>query len=333
MQRNLHEQTLTQPRPLRMNNLFNHPYIKKYPFISALAAITVVAFFFFCITLAILYISEDRSAGSEKTKDIGPKKIFATTTILATHAAVYDPQTNTIIYDKNASEPRPLASITKVMTAFTAYELASTTPYQIVPITADALSAEGDSGLTEGEQWYLKDLLAFTLVASSNDGAYAIADHFGIGGSRENFVEQMDTKARTLGLSTFHFNDPAGLDNADETVAGGVGSASDVAKLGAIIFKKYPELLEGTNEAYRNFYSASGVSHRAKNTDTGLYNIPQLLGGKTGFTDLAGGNLMVIINVGINHPVVLVVLGSTADARFTDIKELASSTMAYFGTN
>jgi D-alanyl-D-alanine carboxypeptidase len=59
-----------------------------------------------------------------------------------------------------------------------------------------------------------------------------------------------------------------------------------------------------------------------KNTDKLAENLPGLIAGKTGFSDLAGGNLAVAVDIGLNHPVIIVVLGSTEEGRFEDVKEL-----------
>ena len=57
--------------------------------------------------------------------------------------------------------------------------------------------------------------------------------------------------------------------------------------------------------------------------------IPGLLGGKTGYTNLAGGNLAVIYDAGLNHPIVVVVLGSTLEGRFGDVETLVDATYGY----
>jgi D-alanyl-D-alanine carboxypeptidase len=58
---------------------------------------------------------------------------------------------------------------------------------------------------------------------------------------------------------------------------------------------------------------------------------PDLLLSKTGYTDLAGGNLVIVYDAGINHPIAIVVLGSTEDGRFTDVSQLIAATLAHFG--
>ena len=66
----------------------------------------------------------------------------------------------------------------------------------------------------------------------------------------------------------------------------------------------------------------NGNKASAFNTNEALGAIPGLIMGKTGYTDLAGGNLAVVFDVGLSHPVIAVVLGSTIDGRFTDMKQI-----------
>jgi D-alanyl-D-alanine carboxypeptidase len=67
-----------------------------------------------------------------------------------------------------------------------------------------------------------------------------------------------------------------------------------------------------------------------KNTNQGVVQVPGALLSKTGFTDLAGGNLVVVFDAGMAHPVAVVVLGSTVEGRFTDVKRLMDATLAHF---
>ena len=70
--------------------------------------------------------------------------------------------------------------------------------------------------------------------------------------------------------------------------------------------------------------------HTLENTNQTIDAIPSPLLSKTGFTDLAGGNLVVVFDAGINHPVAVVVLGSTKDERFSDVQALVQETLRYF---
>ena len=69
--------------------------------------------------------------------------------------------------------------------------------------------------------------------------------------------------------------------------------------------------------------------HKTKNTDELVNEIPGLIAGKTGYSDLAGGNLAVIFDAGFDHPLAVVVLGSTSEGRFNDVKQLVAAAVKY----
>ena len=111
-----------------------------------------------------------------QSKDI-TKKEFPNIEIEASSAIVKDLNTGEIIYKKESNVAMPLASVTKVMTALVAKNVLENN--QEVRIGADHIMEEGDNNLLAGERWKLSDLLDFTLVGSSNDGAAAIASAAG----------------------------------------------------------------------------------------------------------------------------------------------------------
>lgn len=252
-------------------------------------------------------------------------------TLSAKAAYVYDLAENRPLYSVNADEPLALASLTKVMTALIAVELIPS--YTTITVGADDLSEEGDSGLFGDEKWKLKDLLDYSLIVSSNDGARAVAS---VAGSvdlgteksrlgREGFIARMNEKATEIGLTETHFSNENGLDVA-EASGGAYGSARDMAKLFGYIIENRPELLEATKYDTLTFTSLSNLVHEAKNTNTKIGEIPGLVASKTGFTDLSGGNLVVVFNPEINHPIAVVVLGSTYEGRFDDVLSLIKAT-------
>lgn len=258
-----------------------------------------------------------------------PKDYFASTTIEAKAAYVYDLVDHKALYQKNESTALPLASLTKLMTAIIAVNTAPTST--IVTISPDNLKLDGDSGLYGNEKWSLDDLLSFTLVASSNDGAAAVAESLGKTQVDENatssinaFVKQMNDTARRLGLTSSRFYNPTGLD-IDSHVAGAYGSAKDVATLLTYAMNSYPTIIEPTSKDQFSVTSLSNIPHTALNTDLLVTKIPGIIAGKTGYTDLAGGNLAIAANVKPNHPVVVVVLGSSYYGRFYDVQKLLAA--------
>jgi D-alanyl-D-alanine carboxypeptidase len=158
--------------------------------------------------------------------------------------------------------------------------------------------------------------LDFTLAVSSNDGAVAIANT-----ASNEFVKKMNDKARELGLTSMQFFNSTGLDES-MSKSGGYGSSIDVAKLFAYTLKAHPDIFAATRYAKFNTTSIDGFSHTAINTDAEINNIPGIIGSKTGYSDLAGGNLAVIYDAGVNYPIIVVVLGSTYTGRFEDMGAL-----------
>lgn len=239
--------------------------------------------------------------------------------VVARSFVVYDVLQNEILYERNADAQLPLASVAKLMTALVASEsLSDASP---ITITEEALNEEGESGFTYGESWYLPDLLDYTLITSSNDGAAAVAlaaDDILPDGTHNlgGFVESMNMYAKSLGLQQTYFLNPTGLD-ISLTHSGAYGSARDMSMLTAYLLRTKPELLAKTKDLVVSTDSLN-ASHIAENTNALVGMIPGLIASKTGYTDLAGGNLVIAFDAGIGHPAVVVVLGSTKDERFSD---------------
>ncbi|MES2006788.1 MAG: hypothetical protein V4436_01630, partial [Patescibacteria group bacterium] len=235
-------------------------------------------------------------------------------------AVVYDVKENKILFEKDAMESWPLASLTKLMSAEAI--LSFNAEDSSVAITPEALKPEGDSGLIVGERWSLKNLLTMGLVASSNDAMAAAAGSAGT----TSIVERMNSTAQMLGLAHSSFTNPTGLD-VTTSEAGAYGTAHDVALLAADFLKRYPELFAAT-VAKKTELVVNGKIIEAKPTAEPILDIPGLIGAKTGYTDLAGGNLVAAFDLELGHPVVVVVLGSSREGRFTDVRALIEATRA-----
>ena len=95
----------------------------------------------------------------------------------------------------------------------------------------------------------------------------------------------------------------------------------------AYVLNKHPELFTSTTYAKLDIRSSSNIIHHVANTNAGVEHINGIIGSKTGYTDLAGGNLVVVVDIGIDHPIVIAVLGSTRDERFTDVEKLISASV------
>lgn len=229
-------------------------------------------------------------------------------------AVLYDPTTHTILYAKNEEAQLPLASLTKLATA-----LATLTQdeNQFITIAESDLAEEGDAGLKPGQTWRLSDLVAFGLTTSSNDAMAAASRAL----TRAGTVEKMNADARAEGLSQSYFLNPTGLDLSSST-AGAYGSARDVAALVERLIRTHPAVFEAT--AYRPESAPASVA----STLTPAHSMSGFIAGKTGFTDLAGGNLAVVVDIGLNEPLIAVVLGSSREGRFTDVLTMLEAAKA-----
>jgi D-alanyl-D-alanine carboxypeptidase (penicillin-binding protein 5/6) len=264
----------------------------------------------------------------ERVENDAPKKL-SEVTIRAKAAYVWDVKGKRALYVKNADEALPLASITKLMTSLLAYELVAADSE--AKLSARAISQDGGSGLAVGETFTVKQLNKLALISSSNDAAFALGANAGaLLGDQDpsrQFVEGMNIKAEELKLDSLSFKNTTGLDiSASEP--GAVGSAKDVSYLMEYILQNYPELIEATTLGGARIYNTQGEYHDIENTNEAIFAIPNLLGSKTGYTDLAGGNLTVAFDAGLDRPIIVTVLGSTREERFTDVLRLVNATLA-----
>ena len=219
------------------------------------------------------------------------------------------------------------------MTALVAIEHASAN--DTLSINRHALLPEGDSGFRIGEKWNIKNMIDMTLVSSSNDGARALASVGSFPGenmdasTEERFVNAMNEKARKLGLAQTYFLNESGLDES-ASISGGYGSARDIGTLLSYVLQSHPNLMEATAYNSVSIQSSDGV-HTTQNTNKALDRIPGIVASKTGFTDLAGGNLAIALEAGPLRPIIVVVLGSTEEGRFDDVANLTNAAIVKIG--
>jgi D-alanyl-D-alanine carboxypeptidase (penicillin-binding protein 5/6) len=242
---------------------------------------------------------------------------------------VYDVANNRVLYQKAADETLPIASITKLMTTLVAHELLTEETAVTVPLTATLV--ESASGLRPGERLSSKALLDYIMLASSNDAAHSIATEAANAIKSDAtdavFVEVMNIRAKELGFHSLTFSNVHGLD-INTIKAGAYGSARDISFLMEYIYTNYPDLLSITMDSNARIYNSDGDYHDAVNTNRALSQIPQLRGSKTGYTILAGGNLTIVFDAGLNRPIIITVLGSSFSGRFADVLNLIEATQA-----
>lgn len=223
--------------------------------------------------------------------------------------------TGSVLFEQDADERLPMASITKLMGLILigeALETGELTMDQMLTCSDYAKSMGGSEiWLKSGEQMSVKDLLKAVLIASANDAIVVFAEQ--LGSTEEGFVHMMNQRAEDMGLSNTHFVNATGFDEENHYT-----SARDVAKM-ALELQKYPEML-----SYARVWMDS-----LRNGETMLVNTNRLVrfyqgttGLKTGTTDAAGQCLCATAERN-ELKLCAVVLGcKSSDGRFEAAKTL-----------
>ena len=281
------------------------------------------------LAVFILFPSPSRKTGSETPVAVATSAApdaFTHVPLEAKAAIVSDLATGETLYAKNADAQLPLASLTKLLTVYAAFKtLPPTTP---ITVSVDATRLDAPRAFRAGETLPLEDIARLTLVASLNDGATAIAEATAARETRSQDA-MLASAAAALGLAETYAVNGSGLD-VNQAVSGGYGSARDLARLAGALVSEAPSVALATTQDTAQASSGRGTAFIVKNTDPIVGTIPNLLLSKTGYTDLAGGNLALVFDVGIGHPVAVIVLGSSKTARFTDGAALVAATLAHF---
>jgi D-alanyl-D-alanine carboxypeptidase (penicillin-binding protein 5/6) len=258
---------------------------------------------------------------------------YNTVSLIAQAAVVIDIDTGVILYERNPDVQLPLASLTKVPLVLAVSEVLA--PETIISLPYATTFNSKASQLLAGERWRAKDLIAYTLVSSSNDGAQLLSDAASEAlmvkypsTTGEAAVFRMNEMAADLRLHSMYFLNATGLDEST-TQSGAYGSARDVAALFSYAHKERPELFADTATSSIEITSLDGRVARAINTDEALETFPGVIMGKTGLTDLAGGNLALLFTVN-GRRYAAVVLGSTEAGRFSDMQQLTSATRSIY---
>lgn len=194
--------------------------------------------------------------------------------ISAQKVVLMDANTGRVLYEKDADSRSLIASTTKIMTALVVCEQCNVLDRMRIP--KEAVGIEGSSMyLQEGEVLTIQELLYGLMLHSGNDAAVALAIY--CGGTVEGFAEMMNDKARTLGLTDTHFENPNGLDSP-----GHYSTAQDLAKLGAYAMK---------NPIFAKTVSTKTIrigKRSLQNHNKLLWRVEGADGIKTGFTKAAG---------------------------------------------
>lgn len=199
-------------------------------------------------------------------------------------AIVIEPETNTILYEKNAHEPRPPASIVKMMVELVVmHEVEAGRISLADSVTASAWASRiGGSQvyLAEGEVFTLGELMQAIAISSANDACVAVAEQ--IAGSTDGFVAMMNHEVEALKLENTRYENVHGLD--DDPITANHTTAFDISQLGRTLLR-FPEVLTWSSTTRSLFRNGTFV---LENTNKLLGDFPGLDGLKTGYTTQAG---------------------------------------------
>ncbi len=224
-----------------------------------------------------------------------------------------------ISFEKNADKKMPIASLSKLMTAIIADEFYQ--PFLETQISKSAIAQKESIGdLTIGETLRVNDLLHIALMESSNDAAFAIAEIIG----QEGFTQLMNLKAQELGMTNTYFSNPMGLDpdNTDnKNSPPNISTLKDLVKLSKYLLTKQEILDILATQEYVLYLENGLFHHKLENTNQLLGGFEQKIYGKTGYTDSAGGCLIVISQGKLPDSYIISGVLNSAD-RFFDIRKL-----------
>ncbi|OMP65944.1 hypothetical protein BTO28_15185 [Domibacillus epiphyticus] len=210
-----------------------------------------------------------------------PSKAAAQPSVSARNAVLMDMDSGRVLASKSAHERRPIASITKIMTALLAIE--SGRMKEKVKISEEAVMVEGSSlYLEKGETLTLEELVYGLMLRSGNDSAIAISQF--IGGSTPEFVAMMNKKAKQIGMKNTVFMNPHGLDDPQHQ-----STAYDMALLTAKAMDNLEfEKIVGT----ASYKTKSRPLRVWENKHRLVREGGRITGGKTGFTKRSGRTLV-----------------------------------------
>ena len=273
-----------------------------------------------CLMLAVLSILRGFAASAEGITPATADDFD----VPCAAAILIDEDSGTVLYEKNADERRPIASITKVMTlllTFEALEAGQIHLDDLVPISEHAYHMGGSQiWLEPGEEMTLDDMLKAICISSANDAAVAVAEY--VGGSETAFAEKMNARAAELGMTNTHFVNACGLDEA-----GHLSTARDVATMSREMLLHHTEVRD-----YCSIWmdTLRGGATQLVNTNKLLKSYSGITGLKTGTTGGAG----VCISASAERDglrLIAVVLGSSSGKeRFAAATSLLDYGFAHY---
>ena len=231
---------------------------------------------------------------------------------------IIDAKTNEVLVDKSSNIQRPIASLTKLMTAAVFLDYNPGWDKQIIMTTEDD-TVPSKIYVNPGEIFTTQDLFYATLLKSANNAAKALARSTGLTDSQ--FVEKMNEKAKQFGMNNTNFIEVTGLSNEN------VSTAQDLMILSKKLFSSMI-FLKATTPQYITIASLKGKKIKLENSNK-LLDVPYtILGSKTGFTYEAGRCLDIKTKNKQGKEIIVITLGaSKPGAQWDDARTLLDATL------
>ncbi|HCT73449.1 serine hydrolase [Psychrobacter aquimaris] len=236
--------------------------------------------------------------------------------------AVIDAETGESIYEKDADIARPMASISKVMTAMVVLDAGLDMREELTLDPEDFVGPKrASSNLKSGDRLNRAEMLLMALMKSENPAAKSLARNYP--GGYSAFIRAMNRKAQDLGMTTAFFGDPTGLDKRN------VASSNDLVKMVRAAGNYDVIRRFSTTKSYDFFvsnYSSGNRTYKANNTSSLVRAGDYPIGiSKTGFINEAGRCVVMETRVN-NRPAIIVILGANSSAtRWGDAKNILNS--------
>lgn len=266
----------------------------------------------FCLSGSMAVMAEEETGGESA----------GSVTVTAPSVLLMEASTGKVLYEKDADTRRPPASVTKVMTILLIYDALSAGKIhkEDVVTTSEYAASMGGSQvfLEAGEEQTVDTLLKCIVVSSANDACVAMAEY--ISGTEEAFVQQMNERAKGLGMENTVFKNCNGLDTD-----GHVTTARDIALMSRELITKYPDVYE-----YTKIWMDT-IVHKTKkgeeefglsNTNKLIRQYPYATGLKTGSTGEAKFCLSATAQKGGIDMIAVIMAAPDVKTRFADAQTL-----------
>lgn len=285
-------------------------------------------YFLYLVMLAFVFVSTSALAISKELPEVfqlgnvlvREEKVFPSLPVLSAESAfpilsaqgvmAVDLSSGISLYEKQADAKLLPASTTKIVTALVSLDTYNLD--QVLTVGKEVKVVGQKMGLYVGETMRFEDLLYGLLVYSANDAAEVLAENYP--GGYDSFITAMNAKANELSMVNSHFDNPVGLDTANQ-----YSTAKDLVRVSEVAMRDpvFAKVVGTKNIVVKD--TAGKVTHNLRNINELLGSVPGVLGVKTGWTENARENLVTYIERD-NHKIMIVVLGS--QDRFGETKEL-----------